>query len=615
MSKSYHQYIPTGNELVSIPTLRQDGAIESINVLNMKYRGLLEIVGKPFFQPYIEEGNQSILFDSIQWKREQAWIPHFIGTQQEIQFKGTIHAPVGERGFYYEINVKNISSLPKQVTFGFKGEWSQTSHTINESKRFKGDLLTFESGWNHSHVMELHTDTSQLSLAPMFDQSLDIEKWDTTLQNQVAFSFGRVVDLAPNEEETLVVYWGVGIEEVGAATSAKEMKRQTASSLTDRSTEWLKKRKLAISAEVRLEEMMNVNAFFNFFFATGLTIDTEEHVLVTSRSPRYYVSAAYWDRDSLLWSFPMILQVDEQRAKEMLMYVFTTQRRNIGVHSRYIDGIVLEPGFELDELCAPIIALSMYIKKTNDYSFLDKSDVRESIELILYRLDENKHPEFSLYKTFLQPTDDPIVYPYLTYNNMLVWRTYLILSELSSLTNSIPNNSFEQKANETKQAIYQHCIFEDEEFGRCFAWSIDCEGNHNIYDEPPGSLQLLTYYGFCSPNDEVYRNTTKLIRSARFPHAFNGSLFEELGCEHADHPWVLSIANSLLSGRKTQAKDLLLRTPLDNGIACESINEHTGLPETGEHFATCAGFLAYAIYYAYSQKEVHQWKNAILALE
>ncbi|NHM33620.1 glycoside hydrolase family 125 protein [Neobacillus terrae] len=615
MTTVLETYIPTGNEMVALPTLRQDGSIESINVLSMQYRGLLEIVGAPFLQPFIEDNNQSFRFEELSWNRLHNWIPTFNGEKDYLQYKGTIHAPVGERGFYYELIVKNLSSSTVNVSFGFKGEWNHTNHTINETKKFKGDLQVFPSGWNDSSVMELHTETSKLALAPMYSHSLQIDEWNNRSKNQVEFKFGRNLDLEPNTEKSFIVYWGIGIEEVGAATSAKEMKRQNAKNLLKRSTDWLFTRHLSLVGEDKLEQIMNLNAFFNYFYATGLTFDTEENVLVTSRSPRYYVSAAYWDRDSLLWSFPMILQVDSKRAKEMLTYVFTTQRKNIGVHSRYIDGIVLEPGFELDELCAPIIALYMYIQKTNDYSILNKSYIQDGIELILERLDENKHPEIPLYKTFLQPTDDPIVYPYLTYNNVLVWKAYTILNELSLHSTYLYNQSFEQKANAIKEAIYYHCIFEDEEYGSHFAWSIDCDGNYNVYDEPPGSLQLLAYYGFTSPDDKVYQNTVRLIRSHRYSYAFNGCEFEELGCEHADHPWVLSIANSLLSGRKEQAKDILLRTALDNGIACESINEHTGLPETGEHFATCAGFLAYALYFAFGQEEARLWKVATQALE
>ena len=53
-----------------------------------------------------------------------------------------------------------------------------------------------------------------------------------------------------------------------------------------------------------LDLLMNRNFLFTALYAWGRTIDTEQFVGVTSRSPRYYVSAAYWDRDAMLWSFP-----------------------------------------------------------------------------------------------------------------------------------------------------------------------------------------------------------------------------------------------------------------------------------------------------------------------
>ena len=54
--------------------------------------------------------------------------------------------------------------------------------------------------------------------------------------------------------------------------------------------------------------------------------------------------------------------------------------------------------------------------------------------------------------------------------------------------------------------------------------------------------------------------------------------------------------NSLLSGHAESALRHLRRTAMDNGVACESVNEDTGACETGEAFATCAGFLSYALY-------------------
>jgi hypothetical protein len=52
------------------------------------------------------------------------------------------------------------------------------------------------------------------------------------------------------------------------------------------------------------------------------------------------------------------LDADPPLRREILSISLTDTPRNFGVHTRYIDGTVLEPGFELDELAAPIIALA-----------------------------------------------------------------------------------------------------------------------------------------------------------------------------------------------------------------------------------------------------------------
>lgn len=107
-------------------------------------------------------------------------------------------------------------------------------------------------------------------------------------------------------------------------------------------------------------------------------------------------------------------------AGEILTYVFTKQIRNVGLHSRYIDGTLLEPGFELDELCAPVVALRRYVESTGDASLARQPVVRDGLAAILLRLESKKHPREALYETFLQPTDDLRNHAYLTYDNALV---------------------------------------------------------------------------------------------------------------------------------------------------------------------------------------------------
>jgi meiotically up-regulated gene 157 (Mug157) protein len=106
---------------------------------------------------------------------------------------------------------------------------------------------------------------------------------------------------------------------------------------------------------------------------------------------------------------------------------------------------------------------------------------------------------------------------------------------------------------------------------------------------------LLAFLGFCDNTDEVFLNTVEVIRDKNYPYSFSGSNFPETGCPHAPHPWVLSIANSLLYGRIEHCIDILKRIKMDNLIACESIDENTGECVTGAAFATCAGFLTYAM--------------------
>ena len=120
----------------------------------------------------------------------------------------------------------------------------------------------------------------------------------------------------------------------------------------------------------------------------------------------------------------------------------------------------------------------------------------------------------------------------------------------------------------------------------------------DVYDEPPGSLLLLPYLGFCAPDDPAYQNTVRQIRAPEYPYSFAGCAFAEIGCAHAPHPWMLSVANSLLSGEAERSLDLLRRAVMDNGIVCESIDEHTGRSATGDAFATCAGFVCHALRYA-----------------
>lgn len=575
-------YQVTGNEYLSLPAISEDtGAVEGLTVLHMGAKGLLELSGgdKPLIAP-VWRVNGEEQTPALEWHRENAWVPVARGEAQGMTVALTYLCPLGERAFFVRLEAENRRAVPLDVWLGVRGQWTRTLHEVNETIVLDGRRTQEASGWNAAFVMQEVAGLPLCAFAPIAEADV---QW---IWGDMAFEGGRSVLLAPGQRMCVDLIFGVGVETVAAATSAKHLLRLGYARCLRETLEWLGKRMLS-AQDATVARMMNENLFFSFFFASGRALDTEELCLMTSRSPRYYVSAAYWDRDSLLWSFPAIVLTDGAYAREILVHVFARQIRNVGQHSRYIDGTLLEPGFELDELCAPVIALERYLLRTNDRALFQEPCVKSGLLRILSVLESKRHPEIELYETFLQPTDDEIVYPYLTYDNVLVWRVLLLLSDW------LERPELARRAQAVREAVCRHCVRDGQ-----FVWSTDLQGHFDIYDEPPGSLQLLPHYGFCAMDDPVWQKTVRTIRSQEYPLSFAGRPIAEIGCRHAPHPWVLSICNSLLCGHADTALAHLARTRMDNGLACESVNEDTGACETGAAFATCAGFLAYALWHA-----------------
>ena len=78
--------------------------------------------------------------------------------------------------------------------------------------------------------------------------------------------------------------------------------------------------------------------------------------------------------------------------------------------------------------------------------------------------------------------------------------------------------------------------------------------------------------------DPAYQNTVRQIRAPEYPYSSPGAPLRKSGCATPPIPRMLSVANSLLSGEAERSLDLLRRAVMDNGIVCESIDEHTADP-------------------------------------
>ena len=73
------RYLPTGNEMISLPKLNeQTAAIEDLTFLSMQQRGMIELCGTenvPLMQPFIQIDQEELALTGLQWSREHFWIP------------------------------------------------------------------------------------------------------------------------------------------------------------------------------------------------------------------------------------------------------------------------------------------------------------------------------------------------------------------------------------------------------------------------------------------------------------------------------------------------------------------------------------------------------------
>ncbi|MHB1393877.1 MAG: hypothetical protein ACYCYE_12550 [Clostridia bacterium] len=81
---------------------------------------------------------------------------------------------------------------------------------------------------------------------------------------------------------------------------------------------------------------------------------------------------------------------------------------------QYIDGTVLYPGFELDEAGSYFILLG-------DMDDID-DDILRAFDSVFMRIEREYDCDTGLYSTFLMPSDDPSEYPFLTIDNVILWR-------------------------------------------------------------------------------------------------------------------------------------------------------------------------------------------------
>jgi hypothetical protein len=408
------------------------------------------------------------------------------------------------------------------------------------------------------------------------------------------------VVLAPGQSEEVHYVLSVGLEEYSAGQSAQvldqSIDRNGADALIAQAAAWCKRR-TRTTGRTDLDLRMNRNYLFTELYAWGKALDTEQLTGITSRSPRYYVSAAYWDRDAMLWSFPGLLDIDIPFAREALNYALTVQLRNTGTHSRFIDGIALEEGYELDEGVAPVIALNAYVSRTDDQDFLEAH--REALTNLIDRLQEHFDRDIGLYSTLQDAQDQYRKQQFSTYDNVLVWKALVDAAGLyGRLKDTVREKELKRQAVDLHAAILHRCISTQAPgaVGPILVSATD--GRNPIFaDVPPGSLLKLPALGFIAENDPLFVRTYDWLHSANYAFSNSGQEYGLPGSYRLPFTSVWTVADHLgLKQGREQALNILLGSEWDSGIISEGVSSTTGIADhDGRAFATAAGYMAHAI--------------------
>lgn len=597
--------VPTGNEWIALPTIRaSDGALENFNVLSMRSRGLLEVAGmngEPVIQPYFTAWGKPLPFENPSWSLLEYWIPQARLRIQGLEASLTYCAPRGSRAAFLELTMTNRTASPVPVSLGVKASWGSLNRVTYTPVAMRGDrtisAAPFAEGFGQ--VFSFVTSDTRFAWALLYPGSqAQVMAPPVTIAPTVVTS--RSVTLAPGATVEAHIVLGVGVEEYSASQSAnalaESIDRKGPDGIINQEVEWLKPRTRTTGRE-DLDQIMNRNFLFTAMYAWGRTLDTDQFIGVTSRSPRYYVSAAYWDRDSMMWSFPGLLDVDVKMARQALEYALTVQLKNTGTHSRFIDGIVLEDGLELDELSAPILALSDYVERTGDVAFL--AGHRNALDLLRGRIEESRDPSTGLYATLQNAEDLYVKQAFSTYDNVVTWSGFMHLASLyRQMHDSADADAVTAEAVALHKAILKYCVGSDAAGadGPIFVSATD--GHSPVYgDVSPGSLLTLPALGFVPEKDPVFQRTYRWLHSNHYPYSYAGEPFGLPGDERLPFTSSWSVVNHLrLDAGRAQALKILLGASWDGGLISEGVSPETGkLGRGGRAFATESGYLAHTI--------------------
>ncbi|HPD18656.1 MAG TPA: hypothetical protein PLF61_03215, partial [Candidatus Goldiibacteriota bacterium] len=258
-------YYYSGNEYISLINIEENLSINGLTFLSMGLNGNVFIDCKIYLKIFNKAG--PVDFKNASFNMVNYWIPEIIiKTRGSEEIRINLLTPKEQRGFIYNITGKNIRA---ELHFEYKNLFLN----INASHKLDPLCEIYDNKWFNQAVYKF------LHGSSLFCIAVDAGKKGTykIMKNKIIASCsGKSGEINFNV--------GISTEDMGAISSCVHFRRFGYDYFHDELNDWLSE-KVSRYENKNVEKIYNTSLFFNYFFSNGKTIDTDDIVCVTSRSP------------------------------------------------------------------------------------------------------------------------------------------------------------------------------------------------------------------------------------------------------------------------------------------------------------------------------------------
>lgn len=571
----------TGNHWIALPCIHpRDGAIHAVGVVHRAARAAVEFAGGadftsgnevPLARLYlaIDGAPVDLAEHALTWERSMEWLPTFSATVGSVVVRATIFAPYGRdadtAGAVYALSFENRSGAAVRLTVGLDGSLGHRQLRVRASRPFI-DAHSVRRGSTEAVVLSGEAVPGLAALAIGADGSAGI----STASGR-SYSIRREVRVPPNGFADTAFFFAVGPEGDGAEATVAAMRRRGWRYLLSATRDALRTLAQSTGNEA-LDELINRNLLFAYFYGVGRALDDAHFYLMRTRAPWHSRGVTVREWEALMWTIPAVQLADAALARELLLRACELHGYSPGQGVRYLDGTLFEPGFSLEGAAAYAIAVDRYIRETGDEQVVEEPVIADTLYGSFEDIRVRRHDQYPVFSTEISPSGRPTPFPYTLHGNAVA----AVALDVFKRTLDEESAAHVEDPVAVRDALRRH--FTRDRGGKDILMSaVNLAGEAVADDDPSASVVWLPLYEGADRADESYQRTVRTLGIE--PHALVQQLAQLLGPDSGE----------------TMA--WLRRAALHGGLAAEFVDAEGRAVENGGD-ASLAGLLASMLWMA-----------------